>query len=197
MCIDLGLRPGGPGSPAFSGFRAIVQARGSGEGRGLRPRRSGGSIGAVILGRRFGDVVFLTVGGLVLAAGAWLLVAGRGPAASDSGRPRLAVTGAYVQVPSGGEAAAYFTLRNSGDGADRLLGVRTDLSSVVMLHNGVWMASVDSVPVPAHHSVVFTPRGLHVMIMEPGRALRAGDRVRLTLLFSRSDPLPIEVPVHG
>jgi copper(I)-binding protein len=141
--------------------------------------------------------IFMAVGGLVFAVGAWLLALGRDPVASDTGaRPRVRVTGAYVVRPaSPNEVPVYFRLRNTGGGADRLLGVRTDVSTVVMMHRGVQMVSVDSVAVPAHGAVAFTPRGLHVMLMEPKRVLRAGDAVRLTLLFSRSDPQTISAPV--
>jgi periplasmic copper chaperone A len=146
-------------------------------------------------GGRRGEAGFMATGGLVAALGAWLFMLGRGPIAADTdGRPQVRITGAYLLAASH-EIPVYFTLRNGGDGADRLLGIRTDVSTIVMMHHGTRMDTVDTVAVPAHESVAFTPNGPHVMIMDPRQALRPGIRVRLTLLFSRSDPQTVSAPV--
>jgi periplasmic copper chaperone A len=153
----------------------------------------------VVTLRRHGAVLYVIGGVLVLAVGLWMLALGRRPAASDAaGAPRLRVSGAYA-VPSSSsrEVAAYLTVRNLGGGADRLIGVRTDLSTIVMMHRGVRneMVSIESVPVPAHRAVALTPSGLHAMIMQPSRMPRPGGQVRLTLVFARSDPISISAPV--
>lgn len=143
------------------------------------------------------------VGGLVtFGVGTALLAAGTGPAASAAGeRPRLSVIEAYIPQPSAPtEVAAYATVRNSGGSADRLLGVRTDVSTIVMMHRGDAadmsdMQTVGAVPLPAHRSVTLASGDMHIMIMQPSRVLRMGDRVRLTLVFARSDPLSVSAPV--
>ncbi|MEV5747100.1 copper chaperone PCu(A)C [Actinoallomurus sp. NPDC052308] len=148
---------------------------------------------------RRGEALYVAGGVAVLGLGLWMWALGRGPAASDAGaRPRLRVTGAYaVRVSASTEVSAYLTARNTGGGADRLIAVRTDLSPIVMMHRGLEnaMVAVDSVPLPARRTVSLTPSGLHVMIMQPRRAVRVGERVRLTLLFSRSDPISVGAPV--
>ncbi|HEY7484913.1 MAG TPA: copper chaperone PCu(A)C [Streptosporangiaceae bacterium] len=146
--------------------------------------------------------VFVVAGSVAFGVGAALLAAGIGPPASAAGeRPRLSVTGAYIPQPgTPAEVAAYATVRNAGGSADRLLGVRTDVSTIVMLHQGAArdmadMQTVGAVPLPAHRRVELADGGLHIMIMQPARALRVGDSVRLTLVFARSDPLTVSAPV--
>lgn len=145
-----------------------------------------------------GRLVFAAAGSLVFVAGVALLVGGRGAATAGPGEPpRLTVSGAYT--PTAGRSAntaAYFTIHNAG-GADRLVGVRTDVAAEAMLGRGGLseMRMVNAVAVPAHGSVPFTPGGLAPMFMQTRHALRAGDRVRLTLLFARSSPVTVDVPV--
>jgi copper(I)-binding protein len=57
------------------------------------------------------------------------------------------------------------------------------------------MEMADLVALPAHRTVVLTERGLHIMIMQPTRTLRPGDRVRLTFVFARAEPLTVIAPV--
>ena len=144
-------------------------------------------------------MVFM-VGGLVtFGAGMGLLAVGTGSAASAGGhRPRLSVTGAYVPPPgAAAEVRAFVTLRNAGGAPDTLVTVRADVSTIVMMHRGggSGMEMVDGVALPAHRTVTLTGSGLHIMIMQPTRALRPGDLVRLTFVFARSAPLSVSAPV--
>jgi periplasmic copper chaperone A len=144
--------------------------------------------------------VFVVGGFVVFGVGAGLLAAGAGPGASAaSDRPRLSVTGAYLPQPASQEVPAYVTVRNSGTAADRLIGVRTDVSSIVMLHrgSGAQMELVSSVPLPPHRQVQLAGGGLHLMVMDPTRVLLKGDWVRFTLVFARSEPVKVSVPVVG
>src|SRR5918999_3139779 len=153
-------------------------------------RQTSGRPGDGLVNQRLG-FLFAAAGFVVFGVGAGLLAAGAGPAASAaSDRPRLSVTGAHIPQPASKEVAAYVTVRNSGDTADKLLGVRTDVSTIVMLHRGSGgnMALAGAVPLPAHRDVALDGGGLHLMIMEPSRALRQGDKVRLTFVFARSPP---------
>jgi len=132
--------------------------------------------------------------------GAALLVAGTGPASSAAhDRPQISVTGAYIPEPSSKEVAAYLTVRNAGDAADTLLGVRTDVSTIVMLHRGAGrhMGLVNSVPLPPRGRVALTGGGPHLMIMAPTRRLRKGEWVNVTLVFARSAPVKASALVVG
>ena len=144
---------------------------------------------------------FVVGGSMAFGAGLFLLAAGTGSAASAGGdRPRLSVSRAYIPPPgSATEVMAVATVRNAGGAPDTLIGVRTDVSTIVMMHEGAGsgmdMDMVDTVALPAHRSVALTASGRHIMIMQPTRALRPGDLVHLTFVFARSAPLSIDAPV--
>lgn len=125
------------------------------------------------------------------------LVAWRSSAPAS--RPDLRVAGAYVPRPASPDVgAAYFTVVNSGDTADELTGVTSDIAAKTMMHRstGQTMEMIGSVPVPARGRLVFGPGGYHVMLEKPARPLRPGDHVTLTLRFRRSAPITVRAPVE-
>jgi hypothetical protein len=132
----------------------------------------------------------------VLAAGAALLVWSGGDA--EARAAKLTVSDAYVREPANpAEAAAYFTIANTG-GADDSLTAVTASTGHASLHttNGAKMVALTSAPVPAHGSLDFSPGGNHVMIDDPG-PLKPGTSVRLTFAFAASTPITVTAPVIG
>ena len=177
--------------------RAQPAARGH---RGLPVTPSIRGLRATLL-LRAGALILAAAGVLTLScstdpATAWAL-----PVASASATgPRLQVTGAYVPQPASPDvAAAYLIIHNAGDRADRLISVRSDVSDEVMLHEtrAGKMVHLAGLEVPAHGSATLAPKGIHLMLMEPKRQLRRGDRVQLTLVFAASGPMRIDAPVLG
>ncbi len=121
------------------------------------------------------------------------------PALAGSG---IEVRQAWARAPAGGgPGALYLTLHDTG-AADRLTGVSTDAGGMAMLHesassNGVeTMRDVAAVPLPAGGTVAMRPGGLHVMLMDLGRRLRAGDMLHATLSFEHAPPVTVAVPVY-
>ncbi|RQS19470.1 copper chaperone PCu(A)C [Burkholderia sp. Bp8992] len=96
-------------------------------------------------------------------------------------------------VPSSG----YFTLKNDGDTPATLTGIDSPAYGMAMVHetqtNGstAKMVHVDSVVVPAHGSVVFKPKGYHVMLEEPRRAVAPGAKVPFRLHFADGSTVPV------
>jgi copper(I)-binding protein len=96
------------------------------------------------------------------------------------------------QMPGGSNSAAYMTIKNSGNEADRLLSVDCDFAEAVEMHisemkDGVMtMHQVDGIDVPAKGQAELKPGGLHVMLIGLKRELKAGDMVVLTLNFEKS-----------
>jgi hypothetical protein len=94
-----------------------------------------------------------------------------------------------ASVGAGKNTAGYAVIRNGGDTADELLSVRTPIAAVVELHesrseDGVMsMRPVGNVLVPPHDSIELRPGGFHLMIMGLNGPLRAGDVVKLQLVF--------------
>ena len=133
----------------------------------------------------------------VLAAGAALLLwSGGGTAQAQAAK--LTVSGAYVREPANpAEAAAYFTVDNTGGADDSLTAVASSTGHASMhTTNGSKMVALAAAPVPAHGALDFSPGGNHVMIDDPG-PLKPGTTVRLTLTFAASAPISVDAPVIG
>jgi copper(I)-binding protein len=99
-----------------------------------------------------------------------------------------------ANVPGGG----YMTLVNTGSAARVLIGASSPDYGEVGIHQtrireGLnEMTPVESVELRPHIPVRFAEGGYHLMLMQPRRSLRPGDRVLITLLFAVGPS--IEVP---
>ncbi len=118
------------------------------------------------------------------------------------GGDALQVENAWLRAAPDGSAlgAAYMLVNNDGP-ATRLVAVRSDAHTMASLHetmisDGVSrMRALPSVAIPANRSVRMAPGGLHIMLMDPHRTLRVGDRFQMYLEFSDGRSLTIPVLV--
>jgi copper(I)-binding protein len=107
---------------------------------------------------------------------------------------------ARATPPGAGVAAVYLTIVG-GDVADRLIAAKTDRAAMTQVHavtesDGMArMREAGRVDVPPHASVVFAPTGLHLMLMDLGAPLVAGQPFVVTLTFERSGTRAVEVEV--
>lgn len=96
-------------------------------------------------------------------------------------------------------AAAYFTLRNSGPTADRLLSASCACAAKVEVHtmsmaNGTMiMRPAGAVTVPAKGQVAFAPGGLHLMLTGLKGRAEAGTTLPLVLRFERAGSVTVPV----
>jgi periplasmic copper chaperone A len=102
------------------------------------------------------------------------------------GVPGLA--GAWLRpTPAGEMASIYLTVRNPSDSALVLTGVAVDGVAHSTFHESTehagmsHMSDRDSVTVPAHDSLQFAPRGLHLMAHGVPRALALRDSVAVRI----------------
>jgi copper(I)-binding protein len=114
----------------------------------------------------------------------------------------LTVTGAYVRKPASPDvAAAYLTIRNDGDRADRLVRATADVSAKVMpmtekIENGVGtMVDIPVLIIPAHGSAELLPGKAHLMMYDLTRELAAGEKVTVTLTFAHAATVTIRLSV--
>jgi periplasmic copper chaperone A len=122
---------------------------------------------------------------LALAASTWL------PAAAAA-QP-VTVNDAWVRAPAPGQkvAAAYMELTSRVNLS--LVAVASPAAAAVELHNtavegGVMkMRPVGRIELPAGKAVKLAPGGLHAMLVDLKRPLKAGDKVQLTLTVQRTD----------
>ncbi len=96
---------------------------------------------------------------------------------------------------------AYFTLRNNGAAADRLIAIDTPVADRAELHqhkmeDGVMrMRPLSELTVEPGQSVRLAPGGLHVMLMGLRHPLEVGDTFPLTLIFAQAGRVSVTATV--
>ena len=117
----------------------------------------------------------------------------------------LAFSAYAMRTPPGGQTmtAAYFTVRNTGSSADRLVSVSCACAASAMMHtttrtNGMvgMTEAPDGFALPAGKTLVFAPGGNHVMLSGLTGALKEGDVVNVVLTFAKAGPITLHVPVR-
>lgn len=99
--------------------------------------------------------------------------------------------------------AAYFTVRNQGSQADRLVAVSSPRAQTSALHVRptddamMSMQHTEAVDIPAHAEVTFQPGANHVMLTGMEQPLQAGEQFPLTLEFERAGKLEVTVTVKA
>jgi copper(I)-binding protein len=100
----------------------------------------------------------------------------------------IALSNATVQLPAvpGRPAVAYFTLTPGADATGTLVSVsvahfgRAELHESKMEGGAMTMNPVDSLPIVPGKSIVFAPAGLHVMLFDADKTIKAGGMTDLT-----------------
>jgi len=116
-------------------------------------------------------------------------------------QPHIVVENAWVRAvpPVSTMSAAFLRIRNTGDESDHLVGVRSSVSRAAEIHTTVIedsmmkMRRLKEVEIPPGKTVEFRPMGKHIMLIDLKRALKEGERVRLTLIFRKSGEISAEV----
>lgn len=126
-----------------------------------------------------------------------------GAAAPAAQAPAFVASAAWVREPVPGQqqTAAYVVIENPGAAELRIVGASSDVAGVVEIHEMVRtgdmmkMAPVKSVPVPAHGRVELKPGGLHLMLFQLKKPLKAGDTASLTLTTASGDSVKVAAAV--
>lgn len=105
----------------------------------------------------------------------------------------------------GQTTGAFMTIENTTGKAERLVRVEVaaDLAGKVEIHETtidsnqvMQMRPVEGIDVPAHGSVELKPGSYHVMLLDVKKALNAGDKVTLTLVFASGQQIGVEAEVR-
>jgi len=115
----------------------------------------------------------------------------------------LQIKNAWVRAapPMTMQLAGYVSLENHCGRAATVLSVSSPDFGMAMIHetvveNGMSkMRHTDSLTIPAHGSVAFTPGGRHLMLMTPAHELKPGDNVKLTFVLASGNAVVAEFPV--
>lgn len=126
------------------------------------------------------------------------------PASSADDTLGVMVHGAWIREapPISRTLAGYMSVENRSSQGYTLVGASSPDFARVMLHeteirDGVArMAHRAEVRIAAGNTAVLAPGGLHLMLMQPKRTLRAGDRVSVELLFAGGRRLSVDFEVR-
>lgn len=99
--------------------------------------------------------------------------------------------------------AAYLTIANHGEEADRLVAASTPAAERTELHThlvegGIMrMRPIEAVEVPPGAPAAMRPGGDHVMLMGLRQPLRVGDSFELILVFEKAGEVAVTVRVES
>lgn len=118
---------------------------------------------------------------------------------SDSDKPELKVSGAYMPQPVMDMAGGFLTVTNDGGTADKLTSVTSPISDDVTIHEtkDQKMVEVKSFDIPANGELKLERGGNHIMFMELKKKPKQGEKVSIELHFEKSDPIKVDVPVEA
>lgn len=129
------------------------------------------------------------------------------PAPAPEAKPGLAASGGRLVLPavSGNPAAVYFSLSNTSDKPATIAAVDVAGAGMAMLHETKdvgghsEMGELKDPSVKPGETLVFAPRGKHVMVMDLPAGLKPGATVEMTVTFADGDKLttPLTVEAAG
>jgi periplasmic copper chaperone A len=99
-------------------------------------------------------------------------------------------------------AAAYLSITNKGDAADRLLAASSPRAQKVELHTHIMedniarMREVPAVDIAPGATATFQQGGMHIMLVGLTAPLTVGEKVPLTLRFERAGSVDVELVVE-
>ena len=116
----------------------------------------------------------------------------------------ISVSDAWVRESPPGVAmmAGYMALQNSTSRSQVLVAASSSGFETVMIHRTIvkggmaGMAHAPQLELAPNASLIFAPGGYHLMLMNPKRTLRAGDRVDINLEFRGGLVLPVAFEVR-
>jgi len=119
------------------------------------------------------------------------------------GAPKIVVKNPWIVEPPPGPNTTMMgmTIVNEGDEADYLIGAKTDIAQRVEIHktvienNVAKMIPQKRVKIPPKGKVEFKHHGYHVMIIGLKKRLKAGEKVKVDLIFEKSGKVEVEVPI--
>jgi hypothetical protein len=127
-----------------------------------------------------------------------------GTAVATQSSRGILVKDAWVRwLPANLPAGGYLTLVNQGDAQVSLIGASCADYGSVSLHQSLQqgtvsgMTPVTAIGIKAHSTLDFAAEGYHLMLMQPKRPLKPGDRISVTLEFSSGAPIAAQFELRA
>jgi copper(I)-binding protein len=98
-------------------------------------------------------------------------------------------------------AAGFLSIQNEGN-ADKLLSVKSNVSSSMEIHemkmdgNVMQMRQVNSLDIPSKAKVELKPGGYHLMFIDIKSPLKAGESVEVQLTFEKAGKVNVKLPIQ-
>ena len=126
------------------------------------------------------------------------------PIAAETGEADVSVRDAWVREAPPGAAmmAGYMVLQNKTSRSQVLVAASSSGFETVTIHRTIakegmtGMEHAPQVELLPKASLLFAPGGYHLMLLNPKRTLRAGDRVDINLEFRGGLVLPVVFEVR-
>ena len=123
--------------------------------------------------------------------------------AQQAGGPTITEVRVRATAPGAPVAAAYLRLEAGAKGADKLVAVKVDpaIAGVVEIHDmfeeaGMMkMRRIDGVVLEPGSPAELKPGGKHVMMMNLKQQMKAGDTVKLVLVFEKAGEIAVDAKV--
>lgn len=123
--------------------------------------------------------------------------------ATPAEAPTIRVDDAWIRwLPAGVPAGGYATLTNTGGKPLMLIAVSSPDYGEVSIHRSVEhqgmmeMTPVAQIAIVAHSTLNFAAAGFHLMLMQPNKSVKLGDRVPITLRFADGASLTVQFEVR-
>ncbi len=142
---------------------------------------------------------------LASAVAAALLLATASVHAHDyqAGQLRVDHPTARPSRPGQPSGAAYMTIENKGEHADRLIGAKSKVAKKIEIHsmtmdgNVMKMRQVTDIEIKPGTTVVMQPGdGYHIMLIGLNQPLKPGDKFPISLQFEKAGQLELSVWVE-
>ena len=153
---------------------------------------------------RSGAIRFTTLAVVALAMSAMPLSAGQMAEKTMAGEIAIEHAFSRETLPNQPVAGAFFTLTNSGENADRLIGGSTDIAGRVEIHEMAMDGDVmkmreleGGLEVPPGETVELKPGGFHIMLFDLKEALVEGEMIKVTLEFAEAGTVTVPVMIQG
>lgn len=139
-----------------------------------------------------------------LAAAAVLLAVQAVAVAGQAGGSGVTIANAWARATPGGakNGVVYMVITAAPGAGDRFLAARSDAAQNVELHTSLHeggvtkMRRLDALDVPPGQSAVLQPGGHHLMLLDLEQPLKAGDRLKLTLVFEKAGEVLVEASIE-
>ncbi len=133
-----------------------------------------------------------------------LMGAATGAQAQDDKAGNITIDQPWSRATPGGAAvgAGYLVVKNTGEGADRLIGGTSPIAESVEVHSMTMegdmmkMRKLEALEIPAGGSVALKPGGNHIMFLGLKQPIEQGKPFTATLSFEKAGDVEVEFAVE-